>query len=98
MKEKGRIISDRNAFYTSLFFGVYFSFLHLNALVLKMDFVLIGVLQEMLTIPFILIQFILLIYLVVCFFKNNSTSKIYFYLSLSILLIINIFIIGSFWI
>lgn len=52
--------TDKSILYISIFTSVFLLFIYLNSTVFKMNFVLIGVFQEMLTIPSLLIQPVIL--------------------------------------
>ena len=62
-------------FYLSLCVVGYFCLLLLNAYVIKSDFVLIGVFQEMLTIPLLFFQLVLLALTVIRCFRENNTKE-----------------------
>ena len=47
-----QIVSDKNLFFASLAIATFFGFVYLNSYYFKSNFVLIGVFQEMLTLPF----------------------------------------------
>lgn len=56
-----KLFSEKKLFWISLAVILYFCLLYLNAYCVKSEIVLLGWFQELLTIPFILFQFILLI-------------------------------------
>lgn len=75
-------ISDRNLLVYSIVAGLYIGFLHLNYHVLYWDFVLLGVIRELITIPIMIGQLLLLILLlhrvVKIKFKANPSQIITF--------------------
>ncbi len=52
--------TDKNIFYTSIITSTFLLFTYLNSMVFKMNFILIGFFHELLIIPCILIQPVLL--------------------------------------
>ncbi len=95
--EKDKIfISGKTIFGLSIGVLIYLSFLFLNSNTFKLDYVIIGVLQEILTIPIIIGQLILLIFAYLNFRKDNYSLRSYGFLSLIVLIITNVFIWGSF--
>ncbi len=75
--------------------GLYFMLLFLNYHFFKLDFVLIGFFQELLTIPMLLLQFVLLFYAVKFAIRDKfSFKKSSVYLLLFLLIVI--FLIGFF--
>jgi len=62
-------------------------FIYLNSTYIKSEFVLIGVIQELLTIPCLLLQPILLFIALLKLFKGNYKRKGYLIVASSILLI-----------
>lgn len=90
-----KIISEKKLFWISFAIVGYFCLLYLNAHFAKSDLVLIGWVQELLTIPFILFQFILLIIAIMYCIKDTFRINRYSFWSFSILLINNLFVICS---
>lgn len=91
-----KIISEKKLFWISFAVVGYFCLLYLNAYFIKSDLVLIGWFQELLTIPFILFQFILLILSILYNTKDKFRVNRYSFWSFLILLINNLFVICSF--
>lgn len=85
-----KIISEKKLFWISFAIVGYFCLLYLNAHFAKSDLVLIGWVQELLTIPFIL----LIIAIMYCI-KDTFRINRYSFWSFSILLINNLFVICS---
>lgn len=91
-----KIISEKKLFWISFAVVGYFCLLYLNAYFIKSDLVFIGWFQELLTIPFILFQFILLILSILYNTKDKFRVNRYSFWSFLILLINNLFVICSF--
>ena len=90
-----KIISEKKLFWISFAIVGYFCLLYLNAYFAKSDLVFIGWVQELLTIPFILFQFILLIIAILYCIKETFRINRYSFWSFFILLINNLFVICS---
>jgi hypothetical protein len=89
--------ASKGFFFLSLGVVGYFCLLSLNNYVIKSTFVLIGVFQEMLTLPLLfLVQPILLVLSVKYCIKDKFRIKTYSFWSFVILLVSNSFLIGSF--
>ncbi len=71
----------------SVISSLFFVFLFLNSYYFKIDFVLVGVFQELLTIPFLLLQPISAILLILKILKKKQKSSVIRYVSLAILVI-----------
>lgn len=72
--------------YASIFTSLFFLMLYINNVHIKSNFVLIGVLQELLTIPFLLIQPVLLILAFKGLIKASYNVLSHSFLSVAILL------------
>ncbi|KAB4452134.1 hypothetical protein GAN75_21175 [Bacteroides thetaiotaomicron] len=90
-----KIISEKKLFWISFAIVGYFCLLYLNAYFAKSDLVFIGWVQELLTIPFILFQFILLIIAILYCIKETFRINRYSFGSFFILLTNNLFVICS---
>ena len=90
-----KIISEKKLFWISFAIIGYFCLLYLNAYFAKSDLVFIGWIQELLTIPFILFQFILLIISILYCIKDTFRVNRYSFGSFFILLTNNLFVICS---
>lgn len=73
-------------FLFSILTTLFFTFLFLNDCCIKSDFVLIGVVQELFTIPCLLLQPTLLFIVLLKIFKGNHQGKTYLLFSGFILL------------
>ena len=71
----------------SIFAPLFLFLIHLNHTVFKSRFVLIGVVQEMFTIPCILGQPFLLLFAVIGLYKKKFKEPKYAYISIAILVI-----------
>lgn len=75
-------ISDRNLLVYSILTGLYIGFLHLNYNIFHWDFILLGVIRELITIPImigqLLLLFLLLHRVVKIKFKVNPSQVITF--------------------
>lgn len=91
-----KIISEKKLFWITLVVVGYFCLLYLNAYYVKSDLDFIGWFQELLTIPFILFQFILLLISIGYCIKEKFRVNRYSLWSFFILLINNLFVICSF--
>lgn len=90
-----KIISEKKLFWISFAVVGYFCLLYLNTYFIKSDLVFIGWVQELLTIPFILFQFILLIISILYCIKDKFRVNRYSFWSFFILSINNLFVICS---
>ena len=88
--------SGKRFFCVSLGVVGYFCFLLLNTYVIKSDFCLIGVLQELLTLPLLIFQLALLVLSVIHCIKDKYRIRTYSFWSFIMLLVSNAFCIGSF--
>jgi hypothetical protein len=84
-------------FRASLLLIAYFGFLFLNTYVLKFDYTLIGVFQEILTIPLMLFTLLLLFFSVRNFVSNRYVLKSYAFLSTILLMSVVAITFGSFF-
>jgi hypothetical protein len=90
-----QIFNDKNLFLVSLMIALFFTFLYLNHYYFKIDFVLIGVFQELLTLPTMVFQVVLLVIATMNFVSNKYALKPYSILSMGILLTSSILTWGS---
>lgn len=90
-----KIISEKKLFWVSLIIVGYFCMLYLNAYCIKSNSIIIGWFQELLTIPFLLFQFVLLIISILYCMKDKFRVNEYSFWSFFILLLNNIFIVYS---
>ena len=88
--------TSKKLFFISLAVVGYFCLLYLNGYIIKSDLFIIGVIQESLTIPLIIIQFVLLVISIFCCIKDKFHVNRYSFWSLIILLANNLFVIWSF--
>ncbi len=91
------LFNSRKLFYLSLLVMGYFSFLYLNAYIIKSDLVIIGFLQELVTIPLMILQLFFLVLSVKIWFKDQYSIKSYSFGATVILLLSNVFTWGSFF-
>ena len=89
--------TSKKLFFVSLGVIGYFCLLFLNAYVVKSDLILIGVFQELLTLPLMMFQLTLLVFSVLHWIKDRFRIKTYSFVSLLILLASNFFILASFY-
>ncbi|SKB71095.1 hypothetical protein SAMN05660776_2632 [Salegentibacter holothuriorum] len=80
-------LSSKRLFYISLFIVGYFGFLYLNYHLFKLNYILLGVVMEMITIPLALAQFILLIISFRYWRKEHFRIKNYSFWAFLILLL-----------
>lgn len=73
----------------------YFCVLCLNAYIIKSDFIFIGIFQELLTLPLVLFQLVLLVLSILHCIKDKFRIKTYSFWSFFILLASNLFIFSS---
>ena len=89
--------SGKRLFFVSLSVVGYFCLLFLNAYVVKSDFVLIGVFQEILTLPLLfLLQPALLVLSFMYCINDKFRIKTYSFWSFFILLVSNSYFLGSY--
>ena len=86
---------DKSMFLASLVISLYVFLLYFNTYILCWNFVLIGVLQEMLTLPTMLLELVLLFFTVKEFIFNKFHLKSYSFATLIILLVNIILTWGS---
>ena len=91
-------ITNKNLLLATLISGLYFIFIYLNAAVFKFNFVLIGVFQELLTIPLLLLQLLLLFVAIKFSVRDGFSLKKNSLYSLLILLLSNRYVWSSFFI
>lgn len=91
-----KAISEKKLFWISTAVILYFCLLYFNAYCVKSEIVLLGWFQELLTIPFLLFQFILLILSILYCIKGKFQVNSYSFWSFAILLINTLFVIWSF--
>lgn len=92
---KTKLLSEKNLITFNIIIVCYFVVLYLINL-FKLDYVLIGVVGEMLTIPFLIGQIVLLAMRVKHLVKKKSSSFV-FKISLIALVICSVFTISSFF-
>ena len=85
---------SKRLFLMSLCVIGYFCLLGLNAYIVKSNFILIGVFQELLTLPLLFIQFVLLVFSIIFVIKGNFRIKTYSFWTFLLLLISNSFCLG----
>ena len=90
-------MKNKTIFFVSVAIVLYLLFLYLNAHVLKLNYVLIGVLQELLTIPVVFLQAALLILTIIKITRNGLLKEPYLYGSFSLLSISLFFVVSSFF-
>lgn len=66
---------------------LYFLFLYLNSNYFKIDFILLGILQEFVTLPMMLLQFVLLFFSTASLFCNTVKNKSYPLLTITLLVL-----------
>lgn len=88
--------AGKRFFFVSLGVVGYFCVLCLNAYVVKSDFIFIGIFQEMLTLPLVLLQSVLLVFSVLRCMKDKFRVKTYSFWSFILLSASNLFVINSF--
>jgi len=91
-----RTINDRNILALSICALLYFSFLLLNSVYFKIESTAIGVIQEIITIPVIIGQFVLLVLACKRFKRNNYSIRTWTFVSMLILAVLNCFVFVSF--
>jgi len=80
---------NKLVFLLSILISFFFFFLFLNSYLFNLDFIIIGVFQELLTIPFMIGELLLLICSIIGFAYDKFLLKSYAFSSI-ILLIVNI--------
>jgi len=88
--------NDKSLFWVSFAITSYFSFIYLNHYYFHINIVLLGVFQEMLLIPLMVLQLVLLYLSVTNFITAKFSLKTYSFPTVCILLISSIFTWGSF--
>lgn len=96
MKKIVEKFAGKMFFFVSLCVVGYFCLLCLNAYVVKSDFILIGVFQELLTLPLIFFQLVLLVFSILHCLKDKFRIKTYSFWSFIVLLVSNLFVFTSF--
>lgn len=96
MKKMVEKFTGKIFFFVSLCVVGYFCLLCLNAYVVKSDFILIGFVQELLTLPLILFQLVLFILSILHCMKDQFRIKRYSFWSFFVLLVSNLFVFISF--
>lgn len=91
-----KAITNKRLFFTSIMLAAYFSFLYLNAYVFKSRNVLIGVVQEMITLPILVVLVFFLGLAIQRFIDERFGGTMYLSAALIVLLITTGFIICSF--
>ncbi len=89
-------LAGKNFFFTSLLVAGYFCLLCLNTYVIKSDFILIEILQELLTLPLIVFQFVLLGLSISYCIKDKFRLRTYSFGGFLILFVSNLFVLISF--
>ena len=93
-----KLITNKNILITAIIVVVYFTILFFNAYVFKSDVVLIGVFQEMLTMPMLVLQFVVLFLAVKKMIEIKTLYNLQL-LSASILIFVSTVVtLGSFFI
>jgi hypothetical protein len=92
-----QILNDKYLFLASLMIAIFFTFLYLNNIYFKINFVLIGLYQELLTLPTMVFQVVLLVIATMNFVSNKYSLKTYSAWSVVILLTSSILTWGSFF-
>ena len=96
--ERATSRSEQNIFFASIFLLVYFGFLLANAYLLKLEYTIISILQEIFTIPFMLLSLVLLFLSVRIFVLKNYKLLSYAFFSAVLLTLLVITTLGSFFI
>ena len=95
MKTLIDLFAGKFLFYLSLGVVGYFCLVCLDTYVIKSDFVLIGVFREMLTLPLLLFQLVLLVFSIINCIKEKFRIKTYSFWSFLVLLVSNSIFLGS---
>ena len=90
--------NERIIIIASLFLILYFGFLFLNTYVLKLEYTMISVLQEILTIPMMLLSLILLFFSIRNFVVKHFTIVSYAFLTILLLVSLIVVTWGSFFV
>src|SRR5688572_12707613 len=90
--------NGRNIFLISLLLLSYFSFLFLNTYVLELNFTAISVIQEILTIPAMVLTIVMLVFAIRIFINSRYAMKSYAFLSTVLLTAVMIVTWGSFFV
>ena len=85
-------LTNRKLFYASVFISCYFILLTLNQYFVRLKYVIIGVVQELLTIPLLILQLVLLFIAIKRWATEDSFSVIKLPFWAALVLLIN-----SFW-
>lgn len=85
-------------FLLSIILIIYFGFLFLNVYVLKLEYTLIGVFQEILTIPLMLLSPVLLVFSIRNFIAKRYAIVSYAFLTIILLISLIIVTWGSFFV
>ncbi|HEX5168632.1 MAG TPA: hypothetical protein VFW11_05625 [Cyclobacteriaceae bacterium] len=89
------VISGKAVFVLSICILSWFMLLFLYSRIFKLDVVIISVIQEMFTLPIIVIQLLLVILAFLNFKKTNYSLQTYAFWGLVVLVATNAFVIGS---
>lgn len=92
-----RITSGKATFLTSIILTLYFFLLMCNGLYWKSDFVFIGVVQELITLPAMLICIVLFVVALIKLFHRESRGARPYYLLAVGLLMLNFVVNWSGW-
>jgi hypothetical protein len=91
--------ASKGFFFVSLGVVGYFCFLWLNAYVIHLDFYkdvsILGFFGEILTLPLLLFQLVLLVLSIIYCIKDKFRLKTYSFLSFLILLVSNVYFLGN---
>ncbi|RYF77893.1 MAG: hypothetical protein EOO39_02835 [Cytophagaceae bacterium] len=90
-------MKNRTLFFVSVAIAVYLLSLYLNGYVLKLDYVLIGVLQELLTIPVLVLLVVLFIFTIIRITRSGTLKGPYLYGAFSLLSVSLVSIVSSFF-
>jgi len=94
--DDARTINDKKMLALSICALLYFSFLLLNSEYFKIESTAISVIQEIITIPIIIGQFVLLVLVCKQFRRNSYSIKTWTFVSMIILAASNCFVFVSF--
>jgi hypothetical protein len=86
-------MKDKDIFALSICALLYFSFLALNAYYFKFQYIAIGFIQELFTIPIIIGQLVLLVVSFIRFKRINYSIKSWTFVSMIILFALNCFVV-----
>jgi hypothetical protein len=90
-------MKNKTLFFSSIAVVLYFVLLYFNGYVLKLDYVLIGALQELLTIPVMILLVVLLVVTITRITRKSTSKEPYLYGALSLLSVSLVFVISSFF-